>query len=389
MLQAEAQKPGGNAIVKLFELDASPLGGPVYRWVPGSGAGFSGVMWRGDPYISLPVEAEGFEWSGQGDLPRPKLRIADADNVVGSQLDAYDDFLGATVKRWQTMARFLDGAPDADPNQYWGPEIYFVERCPQRGKAFVELELRAATDLAGVKLPRRQILRDACTHRYRAWDPVSETFTYAKATCPYTGGAFFKADGTTTTDPVQDVCGKRLSNCRQRFSTGSTVQARVPPDRGTLIGDMTEAAGLGAVFSRIGSKRDADCASKSGTGAHSAFVGKDWGVHGPRELTGYRVRAGTGSGFGSGSGGGDVTITLQASNTGTGTWDVLHTGTLPNAVDAEFEALSGLVGGRWKFHRVVIAAAGNLYLAEVDFLETVSMTAALPFRGFPGASRAR
>ena len=80
----QAVAPG--AIIELFELELNAAQHGVnetYRFHAGVNAtGNNGdIIWAGNPYMRFPLEAEGFEYSGQGQLPRPKLRIS---NIFGT-----------------------------------------------------------------------------------------------------------------------------------------------------------------------------------------------------------------------------------------------------------------------------------------------------------------
>lgn len=105
-------------------------------------------------------------------------------------------------------------------------EVYTVERKSAHNRTFVEWQLNAALDQEGKMLPGRQVLRDTCMQRYRTWNGTS--FDYSKATCPYTGTGYFKADGTATTAAL-DSCGKKLSDCRLRFGQNGQLPTRKFP----------------------------------------------------------------------------------------------------------------------------------------------------------------
>jgi phage-related protein len=87
---------------------------------------------------------------------------------------------------------------------------------------FVEWELSAAIDQEGRMLPGRQFLRDVCTRRYRRYAPTDpaaagDGYVYPKIfPCPYTGSNAFTALGVGTT-VANDVCGRKVSDCRLRF----------------------------------------------------------------------------------------------------------------------------------------------------------------------------
>jgi lambda family phage minor tail protein L len=76
------------AIIELFEIELFENihgSAEVYRFY--SGTNFkdspSNIMFAGEEYPALPVEAEGFEYKGDGTLPRPTLRFAQELNASG------------------------------------------------------------------------------------------------------------------------------------------------------------------------------------------------------------------------------------------------------------------------------------------------------------------
>lgn len=203
-------------IVTLFKLDTTVIGGEqVFYFVEGAKVDGE-IVFQGQAYQPIDVEAEGFEWNGQGQAPQPSLRVSNVLNVLGAAILELNDLLGAEVTRLRTFAKYLDGQPTADPNQYFEPDVFRVEQKKEHNKFYILFALSSVIDQQGRYLPSRQVLRDVCTHVYRRWDSVAEEFTYEKATCPYQGSSYFNRQGSAV-QSNQDVCGKRLSDCKLRF----------------------------------------------------------------------------------------------------------------------------------------------------------------------------
>ena len=139
------------------------------------------IVWRGNTYQKFPVEASGFEFSSKGQIPRPIFKIA---NLVGlthdsqvltvsdlmiivNQTTNQNDLIGAKFTRIRTLASSLDAVnftgnsnPFGTPNDDELPqEIFFIDRKVQENRNFVEFELVSEIDLAGKKIPARQVLR--------------------------------------------------------------------------------------------------------------------------------------------------------------------------------------------------------------------------------------
>lgn len=213
-LTARLQQPDADQLVTLFELDATALGGTVLRFTPMSDAG-AAVTFGGNDYEPIDFDSEGWELTGKGPFPRPKIRIANTTNVLSAVLLEFGDLLGAKVTRIRTLAMFLDGRPDADPAAELGRDVYSIDRIATRNKVFVEFELAAAMDQQGRLLPAQQVTR-TCSHIYRSWS--GSAFDYTRATCPYAGAAAFDINANPVAS-AQDRCGKQIRDCKARFGT--------------------------------------------------------------------------------------------------------------------------------------------------------------------------
>jgi len=174
-----------NAIIELFELelDATLHGAStVYYWHAGTNENVTGdIIYGGNTYVRLPVEATGFDYTSTGSLPRPTLRVANLMGDVTALLllvnatTAGNDLGGAIVRRIRTLKKFLDGEPGADPDARFPTEVWYVDRKSNENRDVVEFELASKLDLAGQMIPRRQVIANVCQWKYRG------------AECGYTG----------------------------------------------------------------------------------------------------------------------------------------------------------------------------------------------------------
>jgi lambda family phage minor tail protein L len=174
-----------NAIVELFQLhlDATLHGSSdIFYFHNGVNAAVTGnVVWNGQSYVRLPLEASGFDYTSSGSLPRPRLAVSN----IGSSITALllqvnlittgNDLGGAKVVRIRTLKKYLDGQAGADPHAKFPDEIWYVDRKSNENRSVVEFELASKFDLVGVMLPRRQVIANVCQWRYRS------------AECGYTG----------------------------------------------------------------------------------------------------------------------------------------------------------------------------------------------------------
>lgn len=220
----EAQSLNPDARVTLFELDARSLGDNLYHFCSEAVSG-SPVTFGGTPFTPIPIEVSGFQWSGQGAPPRPKLSIANKGTALQALTRDAKGAVGAILKRVRTFRRFLDDGATPDSTAIFTADIYRINQMLSRTSEGIEWELAPAIDQPNRKLPRRVCLRDYCSHRYRVWDPSTNSFNYSKATCPYVGvtgsvdgGPFFDRNGDQVANPALDVCSKKLeTGCKPRF----------------------------------------------------------------------------------------------------------------------------------------------------------------------------
>lgn len=224
-VQTDIQSFDSGELVTLFELDTSIYDGSVHRFCSSVDNGAS-VVWAGNTYPPFPVEAEGFERNGKGQLPQPILRIADPSGAIYSLIRNYKDLIGATVTVIRTFRKYLDGEETADTSAKFPDEVYQIERKSAQNRFMTEFTLSALVDMQGLKLPKRIVLKNICSHIYRVWNGAS--FTYTDATCPYTGTGYFTALGVSTTSDL-DVCGKRFSDCQLRYPQPETLPTRAFP----------------------------------------------------------------------------------------------------------------------------------------------------------------
>ena len=224
--ETDIQQLDAGELVMLFEVNLAPLGSStIYRFCP-SNEGTGSVYFDGNEYVNMPITAEGFERTGNGPIPKPKLRISNITRYMHSALQANDDLLGAKVTRIVTFSDYLDGGSNQNSVGYFPKDIYVIDRKAVHNNVYIEWELASSIDQSGVKLPQRIALRNICTHRYRTHNGSS--FVYSNATCPYVGTSYFDADGNTTS-AANDKCGKSLSACKLRFGANAELPARFFP----------------------------------------------------------------------------------------------------------------------------------------------------------------
>jgi len=246
IIAGDLQTPAPSAIIELFELQLTTAihgANDTYRFHAGTNLVNNGeVIWKGNTYLRFPVEADGFEYSGQGTLPRPKIRVS---NILGSitaiLLSLPNGLEAAKVTRIRTLGKYLDAANYPSPglllledgdtllmedgdafllepvnatedfSAEFPREIYYIDRKTAENRDIVEFELVAAFDIAGVRAPKRQCISNICQWVYRS------------AECGYTGTNYYNASNASVGSASQDVCGKRLSSCAIRFGANAEL----------------------------------------------------------------------------------------------------------------------------------------------------------------------
>jgi|TARA_Y100000033_G_scaffold24569_1_gene23143 lambda family phage minor tail protein L len=221
-----------NAIIELFELhyDNTLHGSTdILRWHAGSNADVTGnIAWNSNDYVRLPVQAEGFEYTNTGTLPRPTLSVANLDGAVTALLLGVNlttpgnDLTGAKVKRIRTLKKFLDGESAADPYATFPVEEWFIDRKATESRDVVSFELASKFDLSNKELPNRQVVANICQWQYRSSE------------CSYTGSNYFDVNNNTVGTLAQDACGKRLSSCKKRFGENGELPFGSFPGAGLI-----------------------------------------------------------------------------------------------------------------------------------------------------------
>jgi len=214
-----------NAVIELFQLtlDATLHGtSDTYYFHAGTNANVTGnIVWNGNQYTRLPIQAEGFDYSNGGTLPRPTLSVANLGGEISALLllanavTPGNDLGGAKVTRIRTLKKFLDGEATADVHAKFPDEIWYVDRKSAENRDVVQWELASKLDLAGMMIPKRQIVANICQWQYRSSE------------CGYVGTGYYNAQDQVVGTLAEDVCGKRLDSCKLRFApitrTGSVT----------------------------------------------------------------------------------------------------------------------------------------------------------------------
>ncbi|TEA79841.1 phage minor tail protein L [Allopusillimonas ginsengisoli] len=225
MIESDIQSLTPGNLVTLFEIDCTGIGGLIERYHNHT----DGVItWQGNEYYPWAIEARDFERTGNGQQPLPEITVGnigqDAEGkpiagVVTALCLALDDLVGAKVTRRRTFKKYLDavnfaqGNPSADPNEHLPDEKWIISQKKAETPEAVTFVLTSPLQFDGRQLPSRDVIAGFC-----GWLTIDgPEGGYRGAYCGYTGTARFDKDGNPVSDPSQDKCGGRVSDCKKRF----------------------------------------------------------------------------------------------------------------------------------------------------------------------------
>lgn len=221
--------------VELFIWDARPLADDpststdILYFHPGTTVTATPIRWQGQIYEPMPIEITGMDKNATGTLPRPTMRVSNIGGLIGAYIRGLKGGLNAKVTRKRTLGKYLDadnfpnGNPYADPTAAFPDDVFYVARKANENAIWIEMELAAMFDVAGVQLPRRQVLASVCQWVYRGED------------CTYSGPPVEDIDGNPIPPSTQpDQCRKTLNACKARFGANGILRSSAFP--GSLLG---------------------------------------------------------------------------------------------------------------------------------------------------------
>ena len=213
-IQEQLQSLEPSAIIELFQMELTQAVNGVdatFYYHAGTNELSSDIIFAGITYAATPIEVDGFEITSKGTLPRPSMRVANANSGISALLLLYNP-LQAKVTRIRTCKKFLDvsnfsgGNPTADSTAKFEDEVWYIDRVANENPQLVEFELTSKLDLTNLGLPRRQVL-EHCPWKYKGVE------------CGYNGTSFFDLNDLPT-NAAGDVCAKKYSSCALRFPSG-------------------------------------------------------------------------------------------------------------------------------------------------------------------------
>lgn len=230
MITEDIQTLEPGALVELFELDATTIGAELYRFHGYERLG--SIWWQGIEYTAWPIQASGFEMTSDAQQPNPSLLVGNVTGFISALCLGFDDLVGAKLTRHRTLGRYLDarnfvsGNPEADPEEEFPPDIWYVEQKLGEDKTQVEFSLSSPINLNNKQLPGRQIIANCCQ-----WLSIGG---YRGPYCGYNGPPVATDDDIITTDASQDMCSGTLKGCKLRFGENEQLRYGSFPTAGRI-----------------------------------------------------------------------------------------------------------------------------------------------------------
>lgn len=138
--------------VELFEIDATAIGGSITR-VTNDIPGGTSVALNTKTYSAFPVKGEGFDYTGDGSNPNPKLTVANVTRALIQDVINLGDLVGAKVTRIRTLEKYLDGGSSPNPSNSI-TDVYYIEQKTLENSTTIQFSLRSPFDLGDRKIGR-------------------------------------------------------------------------------------------------------------------------------------------------------------------------------------------------------------------------------------------
>lgn len=150
-------------MVELFDIDLTAIGGELLHLCNDTNEKGKAIVFGGVAYQPYPIKADGFEVTGQGASPRPKLIISNLLGLATAFVEQYQGAVGAKVTRRQVYSIHLDsenfknGNPKANPNAQIISH-YQIEKYENLSVESATFVLAVPSETDRLTLPRRTIV---------------------------------------------------------------------------------------------------------------------------------------------------------------------------------------------------------------------------------------
>jgi len=174
--EIQKQDPG-SAFIELYVLEYSA--GSFAYFFAGLDDDLNSIQFRDEngtvrTYEAIPLEAGEINIQSDGSMSRPEVTIGNIGDTLSSAIGGldYEDLIGQRLTKRATLEKYLVGnSGDSTPPVEFPKTTYIIDRIKEKTILSVTFELAAPFDVAGITLPRRQIIGGSCPFRYREASP--------------------------------------------------------------------------------------------------------------------------------------------------------------------------------------------------------------------------
>ena len=174
----QLQQEVSSGYLEFYELEIGTGSNNVLYFHDGKNENAADITYDGNTYISLPILMTGIEVTSSGAMSRPTLTIANVESMLKSQskfktqMDdgtwdatvdgntmtatdfSLDKLVGSRLIRRRTLEKYLTSSPVVE----FGKDTYIIDRIQSKNNLWVDLELAAPFDLAGIRIPSRVVI---------------------------------------------------------------------------------------------------------------------------------------------------------------------------------------------------------------------------------------
>ena len=153
--------------------------------------GFGPIVFDGNTYYGFPITMDGLEVANDGAMGRPNLTIANVESLLltGSTFQnafsstaaeggakpgisnfKLNDLIGKRLTRRRTLEKYLNIDPVTSATKAaieFPKAVYIIDRIANKTNIMVNIELSVPFDLAGIRVPRREVVGKYCSWIYK------------------------------------------------------------------------------------------------------------------------------------------------------------------------------------------------------------------------------
>lgn len=148
------------AIVDLYTLDLTALGGGIFRLTPTTTESVAAVVYDGLTYTPFPITIDGVEHrAGDSAPPQPTITVSNINKLIQATVISFGDMVGGMVTRLRVFRTNLDDGVDPDTTVYLPTEKYIINQKKMHNRHILSFVLTSVLDLETTKIPRRLIVK--------------------------------------------------------------------------------------------------------------------------------------------------------------------------------------------------------------------------------------